>query len=57
MHDQMEAHFKIWGTLAVTKVAAFGLEEYHMIASIFALICGAIASLSIAYWHIFKKRK
>lgn len=57
MQEQLLQHFKIWGTIAAAKVASMGLEEYHAIASIVALFCGAVASLSIAWWHIFKKEK
>jgi len=57
MPEHLTQHFKIWGTIAAAKAASMGLEEYHAIASIVALFCGAIASLSIAWWHIFKKEK
>lgn len=57
MSEEICKHFQIWGTIGVAKVASLGLEEFNTIASIVALFCGAIASLSIAYWHIFKKVK
>jgi hypothetical protein len=57
MSEQLAQHFKIWGTIGLAKAASMGLEEYHAVASIVALGCGALASLSIAWWHIFKKEK
>jgi len=57
MHDELFKHFQIWGTIGAAKAASLGLEEINTIASIAALFCGALASLSIAWWHIFKKKK
>ena len=57
MQDQFIKHMQIWGTIATAQLTSWGIDEINAIAGIFALICGGIASLSIAWWHIFKKPK
>lgn len=57
MPEEIIKHVQIWGTLGAAKAASWGLEEFNTIASIVALVCGALASLSIAWWHIFKRTK
>ena len=47
-------HFEIWGTLGVAQMTA-SISSANDLASIFALLCGGLASLAIAWWHIFKK--
>ena len=54
MNEQLIEHFKIWGTLGVAQMAA-SISSANDLASIFALLCGGLASLAIAWWHIFKK--
>lgn len=51
------AQLQVIGVMALTKFTALKLQDYHTLASIFALCCGAVASLSIAYWHFVKKPK
>jgi len=57
MNDQAEAQLKIWSVTLATFITSFSLEEWNVLASIFALFCGGISSLAIAYWYIFKKNK
>lgn len=54
MNNQLFEHCKIWGTLGVAQMTA-SISSANDIASIFALLCGGVASLAIAWWHIFKK--
>lgn len=54
MNTQLFEHFKIWGTLGVAQMTA-SISSANELASIFALLCGGVASLAIAWWHIFKK--
>lgn len=54
MNEQLIEHFKIWGTLGVAQMTA-SISSANDLASIFALFCGGLASLAIAWWHIFKK--
>lgn len=57
MFEQLEPHLKVWSITGAAWFTSWSLEELNMVASILALICGAVASLSIAYFHIFKKEK
>jgi len=50
-----ETHFKIWLATGGAWFASWTLEDWNQMASIIALLCGALASLSIAWWHIFKR--
>jgi hypothetical protein len=50
-------HLQVWIAVGTAKVVSLSLTEAHEIAGIFALLCGAVASLAIAWWHIFKKPK
>ena len=52
--EKLFEHFKIWGTLGVAQMAA-SIPSTNELASTFAYLCGGIASLAIAWWHIFKK--
>ena len=54
MSEQIFQHFKIWGTLSVVQMAA-SMPSTNELASTFAYLCGGLASLAIAWWHIFKK--
>lgn len=56
LQEQLTAHLQIWLTVAAANIASLGLENLNSVASTFALICGGLASLSIAWWHIFKRK-
>lgn len=57
MEEQLLTHAKIWGTIAVVHITSTGMDDYNVLASIFVQVCGGIASLSVAWWHIYKKSK
>lgn len=57
MNEQLISHLKIWGTVAIADLVSTGVDEYNVIASIFMHLCGGIASLSVAWFHIYKKSK
>lgn len=54
MNNQLFEHFKIWGTIGVAQVAS-STPSTNELASTFAYLCAGLASLAIAWWHIFKK--
>ena len=45
MNTQLLEHFKIWGTLGVAQMTA-SISSANELASIFALLCGGVASSS-----------
>lgn len=56
MSHHLFDHLKVWTVLGTAKIAALGLDELNTLASVFALLCGGLASLSIVYWHVFKRK-
>jgi hypothetical protein len=57
MEEQLMCHFKIWGTIALVDIASYSLDEYNILANIIMKLAGAVASLSVAWFHIYKKSK
>lgn len=56
MENHIMGHFKIWGTVLLAEVTAWNLEDFSVLASIIAYLCGALGSLALAYHHIIKKK-
>ena len=56
MENQIMGHFKVWGTVFLAELTAWNLEDFSLLASIVAYLCGAIGSLALAYHHIIKKK-
>ena len=50
------SHIKIWGIVGVAQ-ATVAMDDFGTEAQIIMHLSAAIASLSIAWWHIFKKGK
>ena len=55
MNEQLFEHLKIWGTLSVVQMTA-SIPSTNELASTFAYLCGGLASLAIAWWHIFNRK-
>lgn len=55
--NNMEAlisHLKIWGIVGVTQFTV-AMDDFGTEAQIIMHLSAAIASLSIAWWHIFRR--
>lgn len=48
------SHIKIWGIVGVAQ-ATVAMDDFGTEAQIIMHLSAAVASLSIAWWHIFKK--
>ena len=55
--NHITQQLQVWLAVGTAKVVSLTLSDAHEIASILALLGGFIASLAIAWWHIFKKPK
>ena len=55
--NNMEAlfsHLKIWGIVGVTQFTV-AMDDFGTEAQIIMHLSAAVASLSIAWWHIFRR--
>ena len=52
--EALVSHLKIWSIVGVTQVTV-AMDDFGTEAQIIMHLSAAVASLSIAWWHIFRR--